>query len=165
MGKSLRNGVIGDAARSCGGYTWLPKATVAEYTWSEGLGVPLRIRKELAQGRRVEIDLLDLRAICEQTWDESCTVREYFTVVRLDRTRPEVVLRRVTTLHSLGRDEDEQSGLVSSSGNPAAAVGLVSHAAEQSGLSALALLQSLYTLAPGDLLVKRVIRNLEELMS
>jgi len=169
MARSVRHGtfgVVGSAAH----LSWVPMATVEEYSWGGNADSMLRIRREASQedqrSRRVEIDLLDLvKVVCVRTEEESGAVKEYFAVMRLDRTQPEVLIRRVTT--PLGGQEglaSNQEGLASSFGDASAVVDLLNAAAERSdAASALAFLQSLHSLANDDQLVGRAVGQLEEL--
>jgi len=167
MKRNSRNGVIGSEKRSAANYSWLPTATVEEYSWGADRSAQLRIRKQVseADNRRVEIELLDmLRATNMQTMEEGSTlVREHFAVVRLDRDQPEVMLRQVMIMNGSEDEHYEQAGLVSSFGDSAAVVDLMRMIAERSGVSVSTLLQSLHTLQGPDELVARAISQLEEL--
>lgn len=168
MKRSSRNGGVG-VQGSRAHTSFVPTATVDEYAWGGDTEATLRIRREAkahkSGNHRVEIDLLDLlKAVCERSEEESGAVREYFAVMRLDRARPEVIFRQVTTPLGLGGDGYEQAGLASSFGDPAAVVGLLHAAAERSGASALALMQSLRTVPTGDdELVVHAVCQLEEI--
>lgn len=175
MIQSRRNGAVGVRAGH-GSYCWVPSATVEEFLWGGETGIPLRIRKEFGApdrdtrgtGRRIELDLFNLRAVCERAQDENGG-REYFAVMRLDTAQPEVILRQVTALPNADGGGYEQTGTASSFGDPSVVDSLMRNGAESAGFSAptgaAQLLQSLYTLAPGDLLVTQAVSRLEELIA
>jgi len=158
MKHNSRNGTI---AGSSTHYSWLPTATVNEYSWganqSAATHPQLRIRKEMAG--RVEIELLDvLKAVHTQTEEDGGAVQEHFSVIRLDRAQPEVLMR-----HAITSEGHEQHGHTSYFGDPSAVVTLMRLASERSGANASALLQSLRTLQGTDQQVTRAISQLEEL--
>lgn len=169
MTRSVRHGafgVVGSAAH----LSWVPMATVEEFSWGGDANSMLRIRRESSQhdtgSRRVEIDLLDLiKVVCVRSEEDSGAVKEYFAVMRLDRAQPEVLLRQVTT--PLGGQEGHasiQEGLASSFGDASAVLDLLNVAADRSGAtSAPALLQSVRTLPGDDQLVARAVDLLQEI--
>jgi len=165
MKRNSRNGNIGNEKRSAANYSWQPTATVYEYSWGADRSAQLRIRNEVAESDhcRVEIDFLDLlRAVRMQTVLEGSTlVQEHFAVVRLDRDRPEVIFRQV--MNGTDGDPYEQTGLVSSFGDPAAVVDLMRTVAERSGASTSTLLRSMYALQGSNELAATAISQLEEL--
>lgn len=167
MKRCPRNGAVGNTMSSLGHCAWLPHATVQEFHWAGDTAASLRIRRELRlqpdqRSQSVEVDMLDtIKAIVTRTEEDYGTVREHFSVVRLDRDRPEFILRQVTT--PLGDDALGQEGHASSFGDPSAVADLLDVAAERSGSSASMLVQALQTVQGDDRLVHRAVAHLESI--